>query len=39
VPAILLELRDQHGVIRAQVPTALVLLAANLVLMAVLVFR
>jgi uncharacterized membrane protein len=39
VPAILLELRDQHGVIRAQVPTALVLLAANLVLMAVFVFR
>jgi uncharacterized membrane protein len=39
VPAILLELRDQHGVIRAQVPTALVLLVANLVLMAVFVFR
>ena len=39
VPAILLELRDQHGVIRAQVPTALVLLVANLVLMAVFAFR
>jgi uncharacterized membrane protein len=33
VPAALLELRDPHAVIRAQVPTALVLLAANLVLM------
>jgi uncharacterized membrane protein len=39
VPAILLELRDQYGVIRMQVPTALVLLVANLVLMSVLVFR
>ena len=39
VPAILLELRDPHGVIRMQVPTALVLLATNLVLMALLVFR
>jgi len=39
VPAILLELRDQYGVIRMQVPTALVLLATNLVLMALLVFR
>jgi uncharacterized membrane protein len=39
VPAILLELRDQYGVIRMQVPTALVLLAVNLVLMSVLVFR
>jgi uncharacterized membrane protein len=33
VPAALLELRDRHGVIRAQVPTALLLLAANIVLM------
>ena len=39
VPAILLELRDEYGVIRAQWPTALVLLAANLILMAALVFR
>lgn len=39
VPAILLELRDQYGVIRMQVPTALVLLAVNLVLMSLLVFR
>lgn len=39
VPAILLELRDEYGVIRAQWPTALVLLAVNLVLMDVLVFR
>lgn len=39
VPAVLLELRDRYGVIRAQVPTALVLLAANLVLLYLLVFR
>jgi uncharacterized membrane protein len=39
VPAILLELRDRNGVIRAQWPTALALLAVNLVLMSVLVFR
>jgi uncharacterized membrane protein len=39
VPAILLELRDQYGVIRAQWPTALVLMVANLILMAALVFR
>jgi uncharacterized membrane protein len=39
VPAILLELRDQYGVIRLQWPTALVLLAVNLVLMDLLVFR
>jgi uncharacterized membrane protein len=39
VPAVLLELRDQYGVIRMQVPTALALLATNLVLMAALVFR
>jgi uncharacterized membrane protein len=39
VPVILLELRDEHGVIRAQWPTALVLLVTNLVLMAGLVFR
>jgi uncharacterized membrane protein len=39
VPAILLELRDEYGVIRAQWPTALVLLSVNLVLMDLLVFR
>ena len=39
VPAVLLELRDQYAVIRAQLPTALVLLAVNVVLMAVLIFR
>jgi uncharacterized membrane protein len=39
VPAILLELRDQYGVIRMQLPTALVLLVVNLVLMSLLVFR
>lgn len=39
VPAILLELRDQYGVIRLQVPTALVLMVVNLLLMALLVFR
>jgi uncharacterized membrane protein len=33
VPAALLELRDQHGVIRAQVWTALPLFALNLVLL------
>ena len=39
VPAALLELPDRNGVIRAQVPTALTLLAANTVLMAALVYR
>jgi uncharacterized membrane protein len=39
VPAILLELRDQYGVIRMQIPTALVLLVTNLILMSALVFR
>lgn len=39
VPAVLLELPDQYGVIRAQMPTAFALLAVNVVLMAVLVFR
>ncbi len=33
VPAVLLELPDQYGVIRAQVPTALALLVVNFVLM------
>lgn len=39
VPAVLLELRDQYGVIRAQWPTALALLAVNLLLMVLLVLR
>ncbi|MFC4821212.1 DUF979 domain-containing protein [Dokdonella ginsengisoli] len=39
VPAVLLELSDQYGVIRAQIPTALALLAVNLALMWFLVFR
>jgi uncharacterized membrane protein len=39
VPAVLLELPDQYGVIRAQWPTALILLATNFVLMWMLVFR
>ncbi len=39
VPAVLLELPDRNGVIRAQWPTALVLLVVNLVLMAWLAFR
>jgi uncharacterized membrane protein len=38
VPAALLELKDRHGVIRAQIPTALMLLTANIVLMYVFVF-
>ena len=39
VPAALLELRDPYGVIKAQVPTSLLLLATNLVLINVLPFR
>jgi uncharacterized membrane protein len=39
VPAALLELEDRHGVIKAQIPTALMLLAANIVLMYVFVYR
>jgi uncharacterized membrane protein len=39
VPAALLELDDPNGVIRAQVPTALALLAVNLALMYWLAFR
>jgi uncharacterized membrane protein len=38
IPAALLELDDPHAVIRAQLPTALVLLVANLVLMSWLAF-
>ena len=33
VPAALLELRDQYGVVRVQVPTALPLLAANILIL------
>ncbi len=39
VPAALLELRDRYGVIKAQIPTALLLLTANIVLMYLFVFR
>lgn len=39
VPAVLLELPDQYGVIRAQVPTALALLAVNFLLLWMLIFR
>ncbi len=39
VPAALLELPDRNGVIKAQVPTAIPLLLANILLMYVLVFR
>ena len=39
VPAVLLDLPDQYGVIRAQWPTALILLAVNFMLMWMLVFR
>ncbi|MGF6612947.1 putative membrane protein [Paraburkholderia sp. WSM4175] len=38
VPAALLELPDKYGVIRAQVPTALILLAVNVVLLNTLMF-
>ena len=39
VPAALLELQDKNAVIRAQVPTALALLTANVFLMYFLMFR
>jgi uncharacterized membrane protein len=39
VPAALLELKDRNGVIKAQVPTAFLMLIANTVLMYVLVYR
>ncbi len=39
VPAALLELRDRNGVIRVQLPTALMLLAANIVIMSLFAFR
>jgi uncharacterized membrane protein len=38
VPAALLELRDRYGVIKAQIPTALLLLAANIVLLSLFAF-
>ena len=39
VPAALLELPDRNGVIKVQIPSALLLLVANTVLMAIFVFR
>jgi uncharacterized membrane protein len=39
VPPALLELPDRYSVIKAQIPTALPLLLANMVLMYVLAFR
>ena len=39
VPAALLELKDPYGVIKAQIPTGLVLLVVNIFLMYFLVFR
>ena len=38
VPAVLLELKDRYGVIKAQMPTAILLLLANTVLMYVFVY-
>ena len=39
VPAALLDLKDRYGVIRAQGPTAVPLLAVNILLMYLLAFR
>ncbi|MGH8377985.1 MAG: DUF979 domain-containing protein [Gammaproteobacteria bacterium] len=39
VPAALLELPDQNGVVKVQIPTGLILLAVNILLMYFLVFR
>jgi uncharacterized membrane protein len=39
VPAALLELPDRNAVIKVQIPTALLLLVANTVLMVVFVYR
>lgn len=39
VPAVLLEMRDRHGVIRAQAPLALVIFAANVALIYTCAFR
>jgi uncharacterized membrane protein len=38
VPVAVLELPDQYAVVKAQIPTALPLLAANIVLMYLLAF-
>ncbi|MDF2389531.1 DUF979 family protein, partial [Nostoc ellipsosporum NOK] len=37
VPVAALELRDRHAVIRAQIPTALILLGVNIAIMALFV--
>jgi uncharacterized membrane protein len=39
VPAALLDLPDRNGVIKVQIPTALIMLAANTILMALVVYR
>jgi uncharacterized membrane protein len=39
VPAALLELKDQYGVIKAQVPTAIPLLIANILIIYLAAFR
>lgn len=39
VPAALLELRDQHAVIKVQIPTGIILLGANIALMYLFAFR
>ena len=39
VPSALLELPDRYAVIKAQIPTALLMLIVNVVLMYVLAFR
>ena len=39
VPAALLELPDEYAVIKAQIPTALLMLAANTAIMYLFVFR
>jgi uncharacterized membrane protein len=39
VPAALLELKNQYGVIKAQIPTALLLLGANIAILYVAGFR
>ena len=39
VPAALLELKDQYGVIKAQIATALPLLAANILIIYLAAFR
>jgi uncharacterized membrane protein len=39
VPAALLELKNQYGVIRAQIPTAIPLLIANILILYFAAFR